>query len=159
MLIDQKIFQQDDFYVRMFQAEDFEKIGEIIEAEDLFRNMYKADPKIMLLAFWNTILGLENDYHYAIYLKNGDILGRLALQSVNKEYPELAIVIVEKYQNKGYGERVLRGWLPWIKEHLGYSKILVNIESRNVASMQLFNKLGIIVEQQEDGICHGYLDI
>lgn len=37
----------------------------------------------------------ETDINYSVFLKNGDLLGRVALQGVNEDIPELAIVIVK----------------------------------------------------------------
>lgn len=37
------------------------------------------------------------------FLRDGELIGRVALQGMDNDIPELAIVIVKKYQSKGYG--------------------------------------------------------
>lgn len=53
--------------------------------------------------------GDDIDKNYSMFLKNGDLLARAALQGIDNEILELAIIIVKKYQGQGYGKRLLRG--------------------------------------------------
>lgn len=84
----------------------------------------------------------ETDINFSVFLKNGDLLGRVALQSVDKSIPELAIVIVKKYQGQGYGAVLLEQFLNWIYEIMGYYRINIRIDSSNERSKGLFKKWG-----------------
>ena len=97
----------------------------------------------------------ETDINFSVFLKNGDLLGRVALQSVDKSIPELAIVIVKKYQGQGYGAVLLEQFLNWIYEIMGYYRINIRIDSSNERSKGLFKKMGAIVDDEDDIIyCH-----
>lgn len=61
----------------------------------------------------------DKDINYAVLTKDNDLIGRVALQRIDLDVPELAIVIVKDYQGKGYGEKIISAWLPWVHETMG----------------------------------------
>lgn len=77
------------------------------------------------------------------------------MQGVDQDIPELAIVIVKKYQGQGYGAVLLKQFLNWIHENMGYCRINVKIDHSNERSKALFKKIGAIVDDEDDIIyCH-----
>ena len=97
--------------------------------------------------YWDTIV--------TVITKDNDLIGRVALQGIDMDVPELAIVIVKDYQGKGYGEKIIRAWLSWVHETMGYCRINKKIDSQNCRSIRLFQKLGAIVDHDGSEVqCH-----
>ena len=109
-------FHSEEFDIRRVSENDKELFRDVAEAEYLFGKLYKVDPDIGIKVYWENMLEDETDINFSVFLKNGDLLGRVALQSVDKSIPELAIVIVKKYQGQGYGAVLLEQFLNWIYE-------------------------------------------
>ena len=94
--------------IRRVAAEDRELISNVVAAESLMGKLYKVDPEIASKVYWETIVEDKADINYSVFLKNGDLLGRVALQGIDESVPELAVVIVKKYQGQGYGAKLLK---------------------------------------------------
>ena len=143
------------FDIRRVAAEDRELFNDVVAAEYLMGKLYKVDPEIAGKVYWETIVEDKADINYSVFLKNGDLLGRVALQGIGENVPELAIVIVKKYQGQGYGAKLLKEWLNWVCENMGYNRINVKIDNSNTRSKRLFKKIGAIVDDEDDIIyCH-----
>ena len=148
-------FHSEEFDIRRVSENDKELFRDVAEAEYLFGKLYKVDPDIGIKVYWENMLEDETDINFSVFLKNGDLLGRVALQSVDISIPELAIVIVKKYQGQGYGAVLLEQFLNWIYEIMGYYRINIRIDSSNERSKGLFKKMGAIVDDENDIIyCH-----
>lgn len=148
-------YHSELFDIRRVSERDKELFREIVKAEYLLGRLYIVDPDVGLKVYWENIVKDDTDINYSVFLKNGDLLGRVALQGINQDVPELAIVIVEKYQGQGYGELLLREWLNWVQSTLGYNRINVKIDSSNTRSKRLFQKLKAVVDDEGDIIyCH-----
>jgi len=136
-------------------AEDRELFNDVVAAEYLMGKLYKVDSEIASKVYWETIVEDKEDINYSVFLKNGDLLGRVALQEIGESVPELAIVIVKKYQGQGYGAKILKEWLNWVCKNMGYNRINVKIDNSNTRSKHLFKKIGAIVDDVDDIIyCH-----
>lgn len=143
------------FDIRRVAAEDRELFNDVVAAEYLMGKLHKVDPEIASKVYWETIVEDKEDINYSVFLKNGDLLGRVALQGIGKNMPELAIVIVKKYQGQGYGAKLLKEWLNWVCKNMGYNRINVKIDNSNTRSKHLFKKIGAIVDDEDDIIyCH-----
>ncbi|MDE7432639.1 MAG: GNAT family N-acetyltransferase [Lachnospiraceae bacterium] len=92
-----------------------ELFREIARAEYLFGRIHVVDPSIGIKVYWENMID--------------------DLQDIENDIPELAIVIVKKYQGQGYGELLLREWLNWIYTTKGYRRINVRIDSSNSRSI------------------------
>ena len=156
----EKEFHSELFDIRRVSENDKELFRDVAAAEYLFGKIYKVDPDIGIKVYWENMIEDETDINYSVFLKNGDLLGRVALQGVDENIPELAIVIVKKYQGQGYGAILLKQFLNWIHENMDYYRINVKIDSSNERSKGLFKKIGAIVDDEDDIIyCHLNLPI
>ena len=54
------------------------------------------EPDIGLKVYWESLTGDDTEINYSVFLKNGDLLGRVALQGIDNKFPELAIIIVKQ---------------------------------------------------------------
>lgn len=156
----EKEFHSELFDIRRVSENDKELFRDVAAAEYLFGKIYKVDPNIGIKVYWENMIEDENDINYSVFIKNGDLLGRVALQGVDENIPELAIVIVKKYQGQGYGAILLKQFLNWIHENMDYYRINVRIDSSNERSKGVFKKIGAIVDYEDDIIyCHLNLPI
>ena len=149
------IIETEEFNIRKVMDSDYEAFGKIAAAEYLFGRMYEIDPELAKKVYWDTIVTADKDINYAVITKDNDLIGRVALQGIDMDVPELAIVIVKDYQGKGYGEKIIRAWLSWVHETMGYCRINIKIDSQNRRSIRLFQKLGAIVDHDGSEVqCH-----
>lgn len=149
-------FRSDMFYVRAVDESDREYMRSVAAAEYLFGRLYSVEPDIGLKVYWEEIVTDIEDQNYVAFLSNGELLGRIALQGVESDIPELAIVIVKEHQSQGYGYLLLKQWLNWIYEECGLSCVTVKIDSENKKSIALFRKLGVDIDHEAD-IIYGHL--
>lgn len=149
------IIETEEFNIRKVMDSDYEAFGKIAAAEYLFGRMYEIDPELAKKVYWDTIVTADKDINYAVITKDNDLIGRVALQGIDMDVPELAIVIVKDYQGKGYGEKIIRVWLSWVYKAMGYCRINIKIDSQNRRSIRLFQKLGAIVDHDGSEVeCH-----
>ena len=148
-------YHSEVFDIRRVSENDKELFREVAKAEYLFGRLYDVEPDIGLKVYWESMTEDDTEINYSVFLKNGDLLGRVALQGIDNKFPELAIIIVKQYQGQGYGELLLKEWRNWICTTMGYHRINIRIDSSNTRSIKLFQKLKAIVDREEDIIyCH-----
>ena len=126
-------YRSENFYIRKTDDRDYDNFRKVCEAEYLIGRIYKHQPKIAMKCFWETLFEGE-DIHYSIFLQDGEFLGRVSLQYGRCKYPEIAIVVVKKYQNQGYGFKLLKEWCSWVHEVYGYSRLDILIDAGEKAS-------------------------
>ena len=151
-------FQSDIFDIRQVNDSDKKLFEDIVASEYLIGTVYSVAPDIATNVYWNDVINRKTDLNFSVFLKNGDLLGRVALQEIEKAIPELAIVIVKKYQSQGYGTSLIKQFLNWIYDTMGYSQINIKIDNSNQKSKGLFKKLGIIIDK-DDSIISGHLNL
>lgn len=78
-----------------------------------------------------------------IFLRNGDVFcGRVNMQNIDQEVPEVGIDILRNYQNYGYGTEAVTGFVNWYERAYHISEVKVHISSKNTHSIHLFEKIG-----------------
>lgn len=148
-------YRSENFYIRKTDDRDYDNFRKVCEAEYLIGRIYKHQPKIAMKCFWETLFEGE-DIHYSIFLQDGEFLGRVSLQYGRCKYPEIAIVVVKKYQNQGYGFELLKEWCSWVHEVYGYSRLDILIDAENEPSIRLFRKLDVKWDSKDSDVleCH-----
>lgn len=137
-------------YIRQMTDEDFDLTSLIwrdwipaflrddkVACEELFRGLWKTgrDPV--------TLTGM-------IFLRDGDrFCGRVNMQKIDEEVPELGIDLLEEYQNQGYGPEVITAFANWYGENHHMSEIKVRIMAVNTRSAHVFQKLGAEYLQED----------
>lgn len=142
--------ETERLYIRELAEGDFDLISSVWRERFppiLLDN--KAESDVFLQNLWNdtrssTILtGL-------IFLCNGNTFcGRVNMQNIDTEKPEVGIDILQNYQNHGYGPEAITGFVNWYSSSRCISQIKVCISSANAHSIHVFEKLGaeFILEQ------------
>ena len=147
-----------NFMIRPLGPEDKPLLAGVAAAENSLEDLYPLDPDMALELYWNILWTEDGDRHFAVFSGEGDFLGKCSLQTGRCEYPELSIILVKDYQGRGYGERILREWLPWLRESLGLWRIDLLIARDNQRSRALFHKLGAVLDQE--GVrCRYHIDL
>ncbi len=78
-----------------------------------------------------------------IFLRDSEtFLGRVNLQSIDQEFPEVGIDLISAYRNQGYGPEALTGFLNWWYQTRNTVRAKVRIMSENTHSIHIFEKLG-----------------
>lgn len=78
-----------------------------------------------------------------VFLREGNTFcGRVNMQNIDTEKPELGVDILRDYQNHGYGPEAITGFVNWYNSSRCISQIRVCISSANAHSIHVFEKLG-----------------
>ena len=103
---------------------------------------------------------IENMYRYFGYglwlvfsKETGELIGRAGLE--HREYHEeieleLGYIIGTKYQGQGYATEICEAILAYAKENAGFERINTLIESDNLVSIRLSEKLGFVHAEDFD---------
>lgn len=87
----------------------------------------------------------ENSLYVSIFKKTDAVyLGNIVLKDLESMRPELGIDIVKQYQRKGVAYDTLRMFMRWARRAYNIEYFFVRIYSDNLASFNLFQKLGAI---------------
>lgn len=95
----------------------------------------------------STFLSLEKEQHYAICLKNNEIIGDLSyFYTEEDQCITLGYTISYKYQRNGFAFEILSLLLDKIKIFFPHLDIVALVDSNNIPSINLLKKLGFYEE-------------
>ena len=105
-------------YIRQMTEDDFERISRIwTERCPTLFEMFDGGEELQekfLRGMWETTQD-PTILTYMIFLRDGDrFCGRVNMQKLDEEIPELGIDLLGKYQNQGYGPELVWKELPYI---------------------------------------------
>lgn len=87
-------------------------------------------------------------YNAMIFLNDsGDFIGKICMQNIDRDLPELGIDILKAYQNQGYGPEAIIAFCNWYFLTYGLRKVKVRIDEDNAHSIHIFEKLGAKYDQ------------
>lgn len=85
-----------------------------------------------------------------IFLRDGgQFCGRVNMQKIDQDIPEIGIDILKAYQNQGYGPEAIAAFVNWYGENHCISEIKVHIFAENNHSTHVFEKLGAVYVQDD----------
>lgn len=113
------------------------------DSETLFLNPVAKD------IMWSSVLE-DRDKTYVILNEKGEYCGYIELQNPSDEHPELGIVILEKYRNKGIASVAIKNFAKRYYEENRNEYFLIRISSDNLHSIHVFEKLGARYMRSED---------
>lgn len=147
-------YRSENFYIRKTDDRDYDNFRKVCEAEYLIGRIYKHQPKIAMKCFGR--LYSRARIFIIRFSSRWGVLGRVSLQYGRCKYPEIAIVVVKKYQNQGYGFKLLKEWCSWVHEVYGYSRLDILIDAENEPSIRLFRKLDVKWDSKDSDVleCH-----
>lgn len=138
--------ETDRLYIRQITEEDHGLMSLVwIERCPTLFDLFDGDKDIrekFLQDMWKTtqdpalLTGI-------IFLRDGGrFCGRVNMQKIDQDVPEVGIDILEAYQNQGYGPEAIAAFANWYGENRYVSKVKVLIAAGNTHSTHVFEKLG-----------------
>ena len=133
-------------YIRQMTEDDFERISRIwTERCPTLFEMFDGGEELQekfLRGMWETTQD-PTILTYMIFLRDGDrFCGRVNMQKIDEEIPELGIDLLGKYQNQGYGPEAIAAFVNWYGENNHISEVKVRITAANARSTHVFQRLG-----------------
>ena len=97
--------------------------------------------------YHSNFLSLEKEQHYAICLKNNEIIGDLSyFYTEEDQCITLGYTISYKYQRNGYAFEILSLLVDKIKKFFPHLDIVALVDYNNIPSINLLKKLGFYEE-------------
>ena len=98
----------------------------------------------------------ENVANYCIYINDTkDFIGYCGIKDLTREIPELAIELLSKYRNHGYGFQALSLLMDQFSVITGEKIFRTRVEVDNYASQSLHRKLGAVPNGLSEFLLHG----
>ncbi len=98
----------------------------------------------------------ENVANYCIYTKDtNDFVGYCGIKDITREIPELAIELLSKYRQHGYGFQALSMLMDEFSRITGEHVFRSRVEVDNYASQALHRKLGAVPNGMSEFLLHG----
>lgn len=138
--------ETDRLYIRQLTDDDFDLLS-LIWAERCQAQLiaFGADQTTwenFLREMWETTQDPAILTGVIFLRDSGQFCGRVNMQEVDREVPEIGIDILEAYQNQGYGPEAAAAFANWYGEDRQITEIKVCIAAANVRSAHVFQKLG-----------------
>ncbi len=91
--------------------------------------------------YWIYVTETDNVFFYKIYV-NDILVATTQIELINRVL-YMSIVVFPKYQNQGIGKIILKD-IQSGKLKLDFTKIMVSVDEKNIASLKLFEKCGFV---------------
>lgn len=92
--------------------------------------------------YWEKITS-SYTFNALIFLKGtDDFVGRICMQHIDEDVPELGIDILSHHQNKGFAPESVVTFCNWYSDKYKIDKTKIRIENENTHSIHVFEKLG-----------------
>ena len=91
--------------------------------------------------YWIYVTETDNVFFYKIYV-NDVLTATTQIELINRVL-YMSIVVFPKYQNQGIGKIILKD-IQSGKLKLDFTKIMVSVDEKNIASLKLFEKCGFV---------------
>ena len=96
----------------------------------------------MIFEFWKKEDEIIKKFHYFLELKNThELIGSIALASIEKDVPEIGYVIGRKWWNKGIMTEACKKFLEVLFDS-GFTRISIKADVENIASNRVIEKCG-----------------
>ena len=140
----QIIIQTDRLILRRYCKDDLRDLFEYLsDAEVIKYEPYK--PMSLMEAREELDKRIANKEMIAVVLKTTNkLIGNLYLGKREFESLEIGYVFNKQYWGQGYATEVLSELVHYAKEELGISEIYANIDERNIASLRVAEKCGVL---------------
>ncbi len=140
------IIETERLYIRAMNDSD-RNLTEQIFAEGAYANKYRDDPgmyKQMEDANWLDVC--QPDTINGMIFEKGtrEFCGRVCMQRIDDENPEIGIELLQKKQNQKIGPEAIVAFCNWYHQEYGIPSIRVRIAEGNTHSRHVFEKLGAV---------------
>jgi RimJ/RimL family protein N-acetyltransferase len=136
-------------FIREMTAEDMDALYEILTEEETAKYLpakagSKEEELEKLISYVSCVYSFFGYGYWGVFCKEtGALIGRAGFKE--GEYPlEAGYVIKRSEWGKGYATEVLAELVRYAKEELDCAEIIANIDERNIASLRVAEKCGVV---------------
>ncbi len=135
------LFTTDRLTVRKFTPDDFEDLAEILtDPEVTYFEPYETFTKEKCIQ--EAINFSKSEEFFAVVLEN-KVIGKIYFSKKDCGSYEIGYTFNGRYQGKGYAYESIRGMICYAFSALGVRRIFAEINTRNVKSVKLAERLGM----------------
>lgn len=136
-------------FIREMTAEDMDSLYEILTDEETAKYLpakagTKEEELEKLISYVSCVYSFFGYGYWGVFAKEtGELIGRAGFKE--GEFPlEAGYVIKRSHWSQGYATEVLTELVKYAEEELGCTEIYANIDERNIASLRVAEKCGVI---------------
>jgi RimJ/RimL family protein N-acetyltransferase len=85
------------------------------------------------------------DFARVLVTSSGDIVGHVFLGNIGAAEPMLGIGIAERWQNRGYGRRLLAAALAEADARPGVQAVILTVNKQNLRAQKLYQAFGFVI--------------
>lgn len=142
--------ETDRLYIHPMTESDFDLMSSIwIEQYSSLFDGRKEVQEKLLRDLWETTQDPTVLTSLIFLRDDGRFCGRVNMQKIDEEVPELGIDLLKECQNQGYGSEAIAAFANWYGENRHISKIKIRIAAANARSTHVFQKLGAECIQED----------
>lgn len=146
--------------IRKIKDGDQDLVYGLSQESSLLANFLKDDEYVELYrkVCWDETND-HNTYNGMIFLKDsGKFVGKICMQHIDRDLPELGIDIMKAHQNHGYGPEAIIAFCNWYSVTYGLREAKVRISQENTHSIHIFEKIGAKYDQATSYLSKDALD-
>ena len=145
--------ENDDILLRAVSEDQKDYMFRVSCECSFFKHEFENDTYRKYL--WEEFID-KNAANYCIYINDTmDFIGYCGIKDLTREIPELAIELLSKYRNHGYGFQALSLLMDQFSVITGEKIFRTRVEVDNYASQSLHRKLGAVPNGLSEFLLHG----
>lgn len=143
------ITETERFYLAEMTAEDMDDLYEILTDKETAKYLpvkagTKEEELEKLISYVSYVYSFFEYGYWGVFDKQtGELVGRAGFKEGSYP-PEAGYVIKRTHWRKGIATEVLRQLVTYAKEELDCNEIIANIDERNIASLRVAEKCGVV---------------
>ncbi len=144
------LFTTERLSVRKFKPEDYEDLDEILTDKDV--TYFEPYEPFTKEACVNEAINFsKSDEFFAVVLEN-KVIGKIYFSKRDFGSYEIGYTFNSRYQGKGYAYESVKGMFSYGFSVLGARRIIAQVDTRNVKSINLIERLGMRKEAEHKEI-------
>lgn len=139
------IIDSERLYIRKIDESDKNDVCSLYEnitSCHLDRNQKEINEKYRNF-LWAEINSKDTINYVIVEKTSGSFVGKICMQHINNEFPELGIDLLKVFQNIGYGPEAIKAFVNWYSKEYHVFQIKIRIEKNNLHSIHVFEKIGV----------------
>ena len=145
--------ENDDILLRAVSEDQKDYMLRVSYECSFFKHEFENDTYRKYL--WEEFID-KNAANYCIYINDTkEFIGYCGIKNLTREVPELAIELLSKYRNHGYGFQALSLLMDQFSVITGEKIFRARVEVDNYASQSLHRKLGAVPNGLSEFLLHG----
>lgn len=94
--------------------------------------------------YWKGVQGEDSLYCSICAKETGEFVGYCAIERLKKPCPEIAINLLERFQERGFGPEAVLAFMEAFWEVAGVAPFIAKIDPQNITSQKMFRRLGFV---------------